>query len=64
MEKIDDDDKVMEEVEKEIDIQDVTLSPQSQPIQQVVISTLGEVTPSHSLIPIASQEEIKSNFST
>jgi len=27
MEKIDDDDKVMEEVEKEIDIQDVTLSP-------------------------------------
>ena len=64
MEKINDDDKVMEEAKKEIDIQDLTPSPQSQPIQLVVISTLGEVTPFHFLIPRASQEEIKSIFFT
>ena len=62
MDKANDDDKVMEEVEKEIDVQDITPPWESQPIQHVVTSTSSGVTPSHSFIPTSSQEEIKFIF--
>ena len=50
MDKIDDDDKVMEEVEKEIEIQDPIPPKKSKPTQKVMASTSGVITPSHFLI--------------
>lgn len=41
-----------------------TPSKKPKPTQQIITSTLGVSIPQHSLIPIASQEEIKSIFST